>query len=252
MTLVRDSSRSVTSVEDLERTVDVAGARRRAAARAAGRSGRTMRQTRPASSAASTTGCAGRVELGADEQAAHRARRRRRGSAREARRAAARRSRARCCEQLVVDRVAHRERGRARRRGCRRTSSRGRRAANAPAASSATSRQPIGRPFASPLASVTSCGRTPSCSKAKNVPVRPIAGLHLVEGEQRAELVGERGRGRRNCRLERNDAAFAEHRLEQDEADVVATPRPRSESMSFGCAKRAPGRSGSNAARFAG
>ena len=96
--------------------------------------------------------------------------------------------------------------------------------ANAPAASSATSRQPIGRPFASPFASVTRSGRTPSCSKAKNVPVRPTPGLDLVEAEQRAE----RGRGAAtNARRQRHDAALPEHRLEQDQRRCRRRPPPR-------------------------
>ena len=57
--------------------------------------------------------------------------------------------------------------------GCRRTSSRGRPGAKAPAAPSATSSAPMGRPLARPFASATRSGRTPSCSKAKNEPVRP-------------------------------------------------------------------------------
>ena len=85
----------------------------------------------------------------------------------------------------------------------------------------------MGSPFASAFASVTSCGLTPSCSQAKNVPVRPTPGLHLVEREQRAELVGERRRGRDEGRLERDDAALAEHRLEEHEPDVVAGARRR-------------------------
>ena len=42
------------------------------------------------------------------------------------------------------------------------------------------------------------------------------AGLHLVEDEQRAVLVGERAREREDLRRERPDAALALHRLEQD------------------------------------
>src|SRR5205823_667501 len=53
-------------------------------------------------------------------------------------------------------------------------------------------------------------------------PGAPYARLDLVEREQCAELV----RKRRGCGdeagIERDDSALAEHRLEQNEADVVA------------------------------
>ncbi len=50
----------------------------------------------------------------------------------------------------------------------------------------------------------------------------PDAGLHLVEGQQRSELGGELRRGGDELRGERDHAAFPEHRLEQDQADVLA------------------------------
>ena len=69
------------------------------------------------------------------------------------------------------------------------------------------------------------------------------ARLHLVEDQQRAVLVRERARLCEELGRERMDAAFALHRLEQDRGRVrpdVLEP------------ERAPGTSGSNAARFAG
>ena len=56
----------------------------------------------------------------------------------------------------------------------------------------------------------------------------------------------------RNAGVERDDAAFAEHRLEQDQPDVVGLAALAATPTSFGGAKRAPARSGSNAVRFAG
>ena len=72
--------------------------------------------------------------------------------------------------------------------------------ANAPAASSATSSAPIGSPFARPFARVTRSGRTPSCSNAKNDPVRPTP--VCTSSKQRSG--GELGRGRDELGVERN------------------------------------------------
>ena len=47
------------------------------------------------------------------------------------------------------------------------------------------------------------------------------ARLHLVEGEERAELVCERRSRGDERRLERDDAALAENGLEQDQADIA-------------------------------
>ena len=47
------------------------------------------------------------------------------------------------------------------------------------------------------------------------------AGLHLVEREERAELLRELGRGFHEVGLEWDHAALAEHGLEQDQADVA-------------------------------
>ena len=89
--------------------------------------------------------------------------------------------------------------------------------ANAPAASSATSSAPIGSPFARPFARVTRSGRTPSCSKAKNEPVRPTP----VCTSSRQRSGGSSAAAATNSGVERHDTALAEDRLEQDQADVV-------------------------------
>ena len=88
-------------------------------------------------------------------------------------------------------------------------------------ASSATSRQPIGSPFASPFASVTSCGRTPSCSQAKNEPVRPTPVCTSSKARSAPSSAASSAAAARNSGVERDDAALAEHRLEQDQADVA-------------------------------
>src|SRR5215207_2743884 len=93
---------------------------------------------------------------------------------------------------------------------------------NAPAAPSLTSRQPIGSPFARPFASVTASGRTPSCSNAKNVPVRPTP----------------------VCTSSRTGSS----RMQPISSVTAAS----SDATSVGCAKTTPASSGSNAARFAG
>ena len=115
--------------------------------------------------------------------------------------------------------------------GCRRRSSRDPRATNPPSASSATSSAPIGRPLARPLASVTRSGRTPSCSKAKNDPVRPTPVCTSSKQSRGGELSC---RAATNSALERDHAAFAEDRLEQDQADLVVDGARTSASTSFG------------------
>ncbi len=91
---------------------------------------------------------------------------------------------------------------------------------NAVGASCPTSSAPIGNPFASPFASVSASGFTPTRSHAKNEPHAADAGLHLVEDQQRAVLVRERARLRERLRTERVHAAFALHDLEQDRGRV--------------------------------
>ncbi len=106
---LRDSSRRHLR-QDLEgtrrpppRSTTSGGARRRTF-------GPDVRQTSPASSAASTTGCAGPSSSAPTSRPAPRTSATP-GSVREPGRRAARRSRERCCEQLVVDRVADRAGG---------------------------------------------------------------------------------------------------------------------------------------------
>ena len=238
-----------TSVEGLERTVDlvVADDERR-------REAQDVRAGREADEAG--------VERRVDERLrrARRARRRRAGrrraprrraAGRRGRRGAARRSRApaRAASSSIV--VA---RPRARRRtttGLPPNVEPWSPGANAPAASSATSRQPIGRPFASPLASVTRSG----------------SHAELLEGEERARCGRRRSapRRRRAARRARRERGGCEElrrragsrRPRRAPARAGSSPTSSdiaacSESTSFGCAKRAPGSSGSNAARFAG
>ena len=187
-----------TSVEDREGTVDSSAA----STTSGGASRRTfapdVRQTRPASSAASTTGCAGAVELGADEQAgaAHLDDVRQR---RRARRAAARRSRAparaarRRSRRTTASAAAHDDGVAAERRAVVAGRERARRvvgdeqAADRQAVREALRERDELRPHAELLEGEERAGAAD-------------AGLHLVEGEQRAELVRERGRGRSELR----------------------------------------------------
>ena len=75
----------------------------------------------------------------------------------------------------------------------------------------------MGSPFASPFARVTRSGRAPSCSNAKKVPVRPTPVWISSEAEKRRE----RCRSCDELALERDHAAFAENRLEENDPDVV-------------------------------
>src|SRR3954451_24190802 len=118
-------------------------------------------------------------------------------------------------------------------------------------ASSETRRQPIGRPLASAFASVTRCGRTPTCSKAKKEPVRPVP-VWISSRQSSAP----------------SSAARASAAWRNAGSSGITPPSPRigssrlspmsgaaagsSEITSFGCATRTPWSSGSKAARFAG
>ena len=70
------------------------------------------------------------------------------------------------------------------------------------------------------------------------------AGLHLVEDQQRAVLVGERARLREHLGRERVHAALALHRLEQDRggvrADVLGERLRRREARRRARAARTP------------
>ena len=176
---------------------------------------------------------------------------RRRRAALRARRRGTRRSAATCCEQLVVSssQTAH---AAAHATGLPpnvRGVVAGRESAGA---SSATSRQPIGRPLASPFASVSASRPDAECSQAKNVPVRPTPVCTSSKSEQRAVLVGERARRRQERRRQRVDAALALDRLEQDAAGLGRRRPPPATRRRSGRANATPGTSGSNASRFAG
>ena len=70
---------------------------------------------------------------------------------------------------------------------------------------------------------MTRSGSSPSCSYAKNVPVRPRPGLHLVDAEQRTDLARDLAPPRAtNSVLERHHAALAEDRLDDDRRELAA------------------------------
>ena len=84
---------------------------------------------------------------------------------------------------------------------------------------------PIGSPPPSPLASVTMSGVMPSCWWAKNAPVRPDSGLHLVEHQQRTVL-GSDLTGRDQVAGGRDDDAALPHdRFEEHRGGVVVDRR---------------------------
>ncbi len=180
------------------------------------------RHTRPASSAASSDRLHGRVELGADQQAgaAHVHDTRQRCEAGPQPFAV----RADLLQQLVVDRVAHRDGGgaddgvAAEGRAVVARLERARRIVrDEQAADRQAVRERLGkrhelRPDAELLEREEAAGAA-------------HARLHLVEREQRAELLGQRRSRREERRLERDHAALAEHRLEEDQPDVVGRGR---------------------------
>ena len=194
----------------------------------------------------------GPVELGAEQEAAARAPRARRA-------APARPAASRCAGAPGRSRAARRRsrprprRPRRTRRGCRRRSSRGRPGSKPRGAASATSSAPIGRPFASPLASVTRSGSTPSCSKAKNVPVRPTPVCTSSKTSSAPSSSASSRAAARNPGSSGMDAALAQHRLEQDQRRCRRRGAASSDSTSFGAREaRRPGRAARSAARFAG
>ena len=137
------------------------------------------------------------------------------------------------------------------RRGCRRTCSRGRRARMPRRPSSATSRQPIGSPFASPFASVTASGRTPSCSNAKNVPVRPTpvcTSSKTSSAPASSASARAASTNRESSGMIPPSPSTGSSRMQPVSSVTAAS----SDATSFGCANATPGSSGSNAARFAG
>ena len=158
-----------------------------------------------------------------------------------------------------VRRAARRRARRGRRRpprtsrGCRRRSRRGRRGRRRPPASSATSRQPIGRPFASPFASATRSGWTPSCSWAKNVPVRPTP--HCTSSKKRSAPLA-RARARRPTRGSARVAGLMPPSpwigSSRTQPTLPSAAAAASDSASFSRAKRTSGTSGPNPAHFAG
>src|SRR5581483_7793368 len=122
---------------------------------------------------------------------------------------------------------------------------------NAPARCSQTTRQPIGSPFASPLASVSASGRTPDCSKQKKVPVRPTP---VCTSSKTSSAPSSSASVLAACR---NSGAAGRtppspctgsSRIRPVSGRAAAT----SDSTSFSSAKETPGTSGSKAVRFSG
>src|SRR5581483_5743143 len=119
--------------------------------------------------------------------------------------------------------------------------------ANPPPTASATRSAPIGKPFASPFASVTRSGRTPSCSKAKNEPVRP-----------RPVCTSSNARSAPSSRAAARNAGWSGITPPSPRTGSSSTTptssaiAPCSAATSFGGTKRTPPSSGSKAARFAG
>ena len=181
-----------------------------------------VRTRRPCSRAAATTSPAGDPRDGADEQPAAADARRPPGSAREPlgelRASHARRSR--------EARRRPRRRPRLPRpptRDSRRTSSRGRRARAHPRRRRRRAARRSEARWPRPLARATRSGRTPERLEREERSGATDPGLHLVEAEERREL----GRGGHERLLERDDASLAEHRLEQDQPDLVVDRRPQ-------------------------
>ena len=116
-------------------------------------------------------------------------------------------------------------------------------------APSETSSAPIGSPFASPFASVTRVGPDAGALPGEELAGAADPGLHLVEDEHRAVLVGERAR-----LLERLAARAAARRPRPARARARSRPcrGPTASASVSGVANRTPGTSGSNGARFAG
>src|SRR5687768_4247664 len=122
---------------------------------------------------------------------------------------------------------------------------------NAPAAASATSRHPIGSPFASPFARVTASGRTPSCSKAKNVPVRPTpvwTSSKTSSAPASSASVRAASTNLASSGMIPPSPSTGSSRMQPVSLVTAAS----SDATSFGLANATPGSSGSNAARFAG
>ena len=78
-----------------------------------------------------------------------------------------------------------------------------------------------GMPDAMPLAMTRMSGGAPVHSLAQMRPVRPIAGLHLVDDEQDAVPVGDLAQRRQEAVRRDDVAALAEDRLDQERGHVV-------------------------------
>ena len=79
----------------------------------------------------------------------------------------------------------------------------------------------MGGPFPSPLASMIRSGMIPSCSWAKNVPVRPIPACTSSTQRSAPDLERELCGCLRKRGLEWDHAALAEHGLEQQQRGVA-------------------------------
>ena len=135
--------------------------------------------------------------------------------------------------------------------GCRRTCSRGRPARTRPAARRATSSAPIGRPLASPFASVTASGFVPRRCHAKKLPVRPTpvcTSSNTSKAPCSSAMSRARARNSGRAGWMPPSPCTGSMRMHAVSSSTAAA----SDAESFSLAKRTPGTSGSNAARFAG
>ena len=119
---------------------------------------------------------------------------------------------------------------------------------NAPAASVGDEQRADRQPVREPLRERDRVGADAGRCQAKNVAGAADAGLHLVEDEQRAELVGERARLLERSRPSSGCTPPSPCTGSRKIAAVSGRAAATSDSTSFGVAKRTPGTSGSNGA----
>ena len=105
----------------------------------------------------------------------------------------------------------------------------------------------MGNPLARPFASVRRSGRTPSCSNAKNEPVRPTP-VCTSSKQRSGESSAAAATNSRSSGTTPPSPRIGSRRIRPTSSSTAAI----SASTSFGETKRIPGTSGANGARFAG
>ena len=105
----------------------------------------------------------------------------------------------------------------------------------------------MGSPLARPFASVTRSGRTPSCSNAKNDPVRPTP-VCTSSKQRSGESSAAAATNSRSSGTTPPSPRIGSRRIRPTSSSTAAT----SASTSFGGTKLTPGTSGANGSRFAG